>query len=307
MNKALLIVLLAAGIIGCTKEFDFKDIENNSSGDKRLEIVTQALSYKSTRFIQEFAEGSVIGLHITNGMAGDIYEGQSAYKNIKAQATRVNDKLNWQQAPPVYLSHEPATIFAYCPYQPQVNFDATQIPVRLSPDASQTSDYMYGTQAAGQKTVNKVSPFVLLNMKHALSEISFQISLDKNKPGSFRLSSIQIGNKAGGAALASRGTMNISTGKITPIAETNASTRLKLPIPIELRTTPSEAHYLKVIPTACTTREGEIEALFTINGRTYTYPIPAQTEWRKGYIYLYKVRFNGKDIKLHEMTSTVYR
>lgn len=154
---------------------------------------------------------------------------------MRAEAFLVNNKLNWRQSPDIYLNEEPVTVYAYYPYQSQVNFDPENIPVRISPDASLTKDYMYGIQASGQRAVNQISPVALLNMNHTLSLLSFQLRMTPEAEGCFLLHAIQIGNKAGGTALCFRGKMNIKTGNIGGCAGTNASTRLKLNTPRMLK------------------------------------------------------------------------
>lgn len=154
---------------------------------------------------------------------------------MRAEAFLVNYKLNWRQSPDIYLNEEPVTVYAYYPYQSQVNFDPENIPVRISPDASLTKDYMYGIQASGQRAVNQISPVALLNMNHTLSLLSFQLRITPEAEGCFLLHAIQIGNKAGGTALCFKGKMNIKTGNIGGCAGTNASTRLKLNTPRMLK------------------------------------------------------------------------
>ena len=94
----------------------------------------------------------------------------------------------------IYLNEEPVTVYAYYPYQSQVDFDPENIPVRISPDASLTKDYMYGIQASGQRAVNQISPVALLNMNHTLSLLSFQLRITPEAEGCFLLHAIQIGN-----------------------------------------------------------------------------------------------------------------
>ena len=53
-------------------------------------------------------------------------------------------------------------------------------------------------------------------------------------------------------------------------------------------------------------REKEVEAIFTINGRTYKYIIPEGTCWNKGYKYSYKLYFDGKDIRLHDSVAYIW-
>lgn len=201
---------------------------------------------------------------------------------MRAEAFLVNNKLNWRQSPDIYLNEEPVTVYAYYPYQSQVNFDPENIPVRISPDASLTKDYMYGIQASGQRAVNQISPVALLNMNHTLSLLSFQLRMTPEAEGCFLLHAIQIGNKAGGTALCFRGKMNIKTGNIGGCAGTNASTRLKLNTPRMLKKIPDEPQQLMVIPTSRIRTDGDVEVLFIINETTFKYKIPANTKWEKG-------------------------
>lgn len=71
-----------------------------------------------------------------------------------------------------------------------MRLSTASIPVKISPDATQTRDYMYGTHALGQKAVNSISPMVLLNMEHALSLISFQVNLEKTEEEIYELSAV---------------------------------------------------------------------------------------------------------------------
>ena len=254
--------------------------------------------------MQEFTRGSVIGLHVVSESTGNIYDSNPDYKNVRAEAFLVNNKLNWRQSPDIYLNEEPVTVYAYYPYQSQVNFDPENIPVRISPDASLTKDYMYGIQASGQRAVHQISPVALLNMNHTLSLLSFQLRMTPEAEGCFLLHAIQIGNKAGGTALCFRGKMNIKTGNIGGCAGTNASTRLKLNTPRMLKKIPDEPQQLMVIPTSRIRTDGDVEVLFTINETTFKYKIPANTKWEKGKRYIYNLLFNGKDITLENVSTS---
>lgn len=304
MNKLLLLALLITGIFGCTTNDSDNLFGGISSENKPLEITTRILTTKSVSFVQQYADGAVMGLHITNGKAGQLYHRNSEYKNIRVEANTINNKLKWQQTPTVLLNTESATVFAYYPYQSQKNFNALRIPVHISPDATQTNDYMYGTQATGQKAVNNASPYAILNMNHALSLIAFEVSLSIKGTDSYKLKSIQIGNKAGGTALFNYGTMDISTGQITGAIRTNASTRLTLADPVSLTQIPHSEQQLMVIPIVDPIKKGEIEVLFVINGHTFNFLIPAKTKWEKGKKYLYKLNFNGKNLMFKEVSIT---
>jgi len=304
MNKLLLFMITAVSIFSCTNDYDPGLIENLGMKEQPLRIITKVLTTKSPNFMQEFTRGSVIGLHVVSESTGNIYDSNPDYKNVRAEAFLVNYKLNWRQSPDIYLNEEPVTVYAYYPYQSQVNFDPENIPVRISPDASLTKDYMYGIQASGQRAVNQISPVALLNMNHTLSLLSFQLRITPEAEGCFLLHAIQIGNKAGGTALCFKGKMNIKTGNIGGCAGTNASTRLKLNTPRMLKKIPDEPQQLMVIPTSRIRIDGDVEVLFTINETTFKYKIPANTKWEKGKRYIYNLLFNGKDITLENVSTS---
>lgn len=297
-------MITAVSIFSCTNDYDPGLIENLGMKEQPLRIITKVLTTKSPNFMQEFTRGSVIGLHVVSESTGNIYDSNPDYKNVRAEAFLVNYKLNWRQSPDIYLNEEPVTVYAYYPYQSQVNFDPENIPVRISPDASLTKDYMYGIQASGQRAVNQISPVALLNMNHTLSLLSFQLRMTPEAEGCFLLHAIQIGNKAGGTALCFRGKMNIKTGNIGGCAGTNASTRLKLNTPRMLKKIPDEPQQLMVIPTSRIRTDGDVEVLFTINETTFKYKIPANTKWEKGKRYIYNLLFNGKDITLENVSTS---
>ena len=297
-------MMTAVSIFSCTNDYDPGLIENLGMKEQPLRIITKVLTTKSPNFMQEFTRGSVIGLHVVSESTGNIYDSNPDYKNVRAEAFLVNYKLNWRQSPDIYLNEEPVTVYAYYPYQSQVNFDPENIPVRISPDASLTKDYMYGIQASGQRAVNQISPVALLNMNHTLSLLSFQLRMTPEAEGCFLLHAIQIGNKAGGTALCFRGKMNIKTGNIGGCAGTNASTRLKLNTPRMLKKIPDEPQQLMVIPTSRIRTDGDVEVLFTINETTFKYKIPANTKWEKGRRYIYNLLFNGKDITLENVSTS---
>ena len=297
-------MMTAVSIFSCTNDYDPGLIENLGMKEQPLRIITKVLTTKSPNFMQEFTRGSVIGLHVVSESTGNIYDSNPDYKNVRAEAFLVNYKLNWRQSPDIYLNEEPVTVYAYYPYQSQVNFDPENIPVRISPDASLTKDYMYGIQASGQRAVHQISPVALLNMNHTLSLLGFQPRITPEAEGCFLLQAIQIGNKAGGTALCFKGKMNIKTGNIGGCAGTNASTRLKLNTPRMLKKIPDEPQQLMVIPTSRIRTDGDVEVLFTINETTFKYKIPANTKWEKGKRYIYNLLFNGKDITLENVSTS---
>ena len=116
-------MITAVSIFSCTNDYDPGLIENLGMKEQPLRIITKVLTTKSPNFMQEFTRGSVIGLHVVSESTGNIYDSNPDYKNVRAEAFLVNYKLNWRQSPDIYLNEEPVTVYAYYPYQSQVNFD----------------------------------------------------------------------------------------------------------------------------------------------------------------------------------------
>ena len=174
MRNLLLFITLISSLAACSHDSNFAAIESISAKEKPLKIITRILTTKSANFVQEFKDGSEIGLLITREDDGGLYDEDSDYINVKAKANLISNKISWRQTPEVTLNFDPAIVYAYYPYQLQMRLSTASIPVKISPDATQTRDYMYGTHALGQKAVNSISPMVLLNMEHALSLFSGQ-------------------------------------------------------------------------------------------------------------------------------------
>lgn len=302
MNKLVPLILLIMSITSCSDLNDERVMQSFHLNKEPLQIVTKTLTSQSPNLIQEFTAGSVIGLYVVSENTGDIYNGNTHYKNIRAEAWQENRKLNWEQERPVFLDSEPAIVYAYSPYQNTASFDPENIPVKVSSDAIQSIDYMYGSQTKGQKAINKISPVALLDMNHALSLLSFQIHLTPETKGCYLLSSIQVGNKAGGTTLFYRGFLNIKTGEIKRDAGNNASTRLELGELQMLTPVLSDPLQIKVMPTPQEISKGDVEVLFRINNETFTFKVPSHTLWKKGEKYQYSLSFNGKKLKL-ENTS----
>lgn len=79
-----------------------------------------------------------------------------------------------------------------------------------------------------------------------------------------------------------------------------------IPIKVTLRHAKAEEQNIRIVPTYSPIREKEVEAIFTINGKTYKYIIPEGTCWNKGYKYSYKFYFDGKEIKFHDLVACIW-
>ena len=216
MNKLLLITILLIIFTGRHENQQWMSKEKSTARKSVLEMTTRSYTAGSSVFTEILPEGSEIGLFITYGNQDSLYKGASLYKNVKSKAVGSSKgSLKWKQTPQVFLrSNRPVMIYAYSPYKVQIPLDPTSIPIKISPIAAETPFYKYGRLSQGQKEVNRKSPLAKLSMNYALSLLSFEIYQDSNINGLFKLTSIQIGNRAGGNTLQYTGTMDIVTGNI---------------------------------------------------------------------------------------------
>ncbi len=306
MRLLFLFTSLTLSMWGCSEKPNFRQMDNLGLNKTKLQITTRILIPKSTLFNQEFQEGAILGLNVTNEDCNDLYNGIYKYRNVCAKAYMNRGEIHWQQTPEVILNEKNAIIYAYHPYRKDL-LNVKEIPVKLSPDASKTDDYMYGSHAIGQKNVNRTAPVVMLYMNHALSLIAFQLNLSTEKKGAYIVNMIQIGNKPGGTCLVSEGVMDITTGDIHGSTDksTLTATGISLANPVILINDQYCAPlHIMVIPTAHKIKEGDVEVLFMINGETFKFKIPSNSFWEKGKRYLYKLSFNGKKLILNKTYIT---
>ena len=272
MNKLLLITILLIIFTGCHENQQWMSKEKSTARKSVLEMTTRSYTAGSSVFTEILPEGSEIGLFITYGNQDSLYKGASLYKNVKSKAVGSSKgSLKWKQTPQVFLRSN-----------------------------------KYGRLSQGQKEVNRKSPLAKLSMNYALSLLSFEIYQDSDINGLFKLTSIQIGNRAGGNTLQYTGTMDIVTGNIKGTPGAYKATLLTIDPSVTLRHAKAEEQNIRIVPTYSPIREKEVEAIFTINGRTYKYIIPEGTCWNKGYKYSYKLYFDGKDIRLHDSVAYIW-
>ena len=61
MRNLVLFTSMILSFWGCSNDKDFGGLENIGWNEKPLQITTRILTTKSTNFIQEFKEGSMLG------------------------------------------------------------------------------------------------------------------------------------------------------------------------------------------------------------------------------------------------------
>lgn len=308
MNKFLFISLAIALFAGCHENHYELPIKKASKQKTALEMTTKSFTTTSTLFKETFLDGSEIGLYITYGNQDSLYKGTSHYKNVKSKAIRLsNGLLRWRFFPDIFLtSNQPVMIYAYYPYKKQKALDPASIPIHISPIATETPSYKYGRLSSGQKEVSRKSPLAKLSMNHALSLLSFKLYQHTDINGLFKLTSIQIGNRAGGNTLQYTGTMDIVTGDITGAAGPYKATLLTIKPSVTLGHSLAKEQTIRIIPTNSPIREKEVEAIFTINGNTYKYIMPKGTCWKKGHKYIYRLYFDGNEIKPYKTVPSIF-
>lgn len=185
-------------------------------------------------------------------------------------------------------------IYAYSPYKVQIPLDPTSIPIKISPIAAETPFYKYGRLSQGQKEVNRKSPLAKLSMNYALSLLSFEIYQDSNINGLFKLTSIQIGNRAGGNTLQYTGTMDIVTGNIKGTPGAHKATLLTIDPSVTLRHAKAEEQNIRIVPTYSPIREKKLRrSLLSMEELT-------NTSFRKAPVGI-------KDINTHTNSTSMVR
>lgn len=58
---------------------------------------------------------------------------------------------------------------------------------------------------------------------------------------------------------------------------------------------------LFVLPTQQTTSAGEVLFYFTIDGKEYTWEVPAGTQWKQGTKNTYDVQLNGNELRIGDV------
>lgn len=308
MNKFLFISIAIALFTGCHENHYEMPIKKESMQKAALEMITKSFTTTSTLFKETYLDGSEIGLYITYGNEDSLYKGTSLYINVKSKAIRLsNGLLRWTFFPDIFLtSNQPVRIYAYSPYKKQKALDPASIPIHISPIATETPSYKYGRLSSGQKEVSRKSPLAKLSMNYALSLLSFKLYQHPDIKGSFKLTSIQIGNRAGGNTLQYNGTMDIVTGDITGVAGPYKATLLTIAPSATLRHSSAEEQTIRIVPTYSPIREKEVEVIFTINGNAYKYIIPKGTCWKKGHRYMYTLYFDGNEIKPYKRVPNIF-
>lgn len=197
-------------------------------------------------------------------------------------------------------------------------------------------DYMYAVKAKGNGTEQAKASNgkgsgitstheVELEMKHALSMVSFRIYNDGTYKNAGKLTKIKLSNKAGTAL--SKGTtptMKISDGSVTENAAVavtysrfieNGYTIIKngTPASASVATSESDARdaskKFSILVLPHNGAKDQIEVTFTVDGADYTVPLASNStpvNWEKGNNYLYTAKLSGKELSIQSVTVAAW-
>lgn len=285
-----LIMMLVIAFTSCDKDNGNSEIMQSES----LLSVKTDLSEMLSR--AAMPSGSEMGLFVTTGNLGGVYDNTTSNNNVKA----VLSGSGWTLTPAVYLSANNAVIYAYAPYSTSVTA-GTSIPVNVG---TGKSDYCYGKSTG---TINAKSPSATISMNHALTKVRFKLSKTSTYTGAGKLTEISVNGSTNNTVCAS-GTLDISTGKITAtttsshvITQTNASGLYTI-----TTTTPSDATAaaldMALIPAIF--EEKEVNVAFTIDSKIFNFSLPKGT-WEKGKINTYTLSLGGAGLTMANANVTV--
>lgn len=272
--KIKLLFLCANAIIlfSCSSNEEEKNIVDRSNN---LRITTE-IQTRSVIESASFASGDEIGLYLLNT---DKKEYKDGYSNITATYNN-----SWNLNRSVSLTKENAIVYAYYPYSP--NASLSSIAIDLTPnETSGQTDYLYGKS---EEAVNMDNVEARITFKHALARVTFSIRRAVDDTGSGILSKVQLRNTSGGyQTIANSGTMNITTGVISPTKDKNAS--ITLNTNYILTSSNSQQIDFLIIPTEFS--DNYVDLLLTIDNAPYIVKLPA-ANWKAGQQYTYPITIN---------------
>lgn len=291
--KTIYFLLVVIGAIFCTS-CNKENGEEIISPSKSLLSVTTNLNEMLSR--AAMPTNTQMGLFITTGSIGNVYDNTSTNNNVKATLSG----SGWTLAPAVYLSANNAILYAYTPYSSSVT-NGTSIPVAVG---TGKADYCYGKSSG---TINAKTPSATIDMNHALTKVRFKLSKTATYTGIGKLTEIAINGSTNNTVCAS-GTLNVSTGVLTPtvssshvITQTNASGLYTITTSAP---TDASAAALDMALIPANFQEKEISMSFTIDGKIFNFSIPAGS-WESGKINTYTLSLGGAGLTMASANVSV--
>lgn len=173
-------------------------------------------------------------------------------------------------------------------------------------------DYLYegsipSPTASNGRANASVDASIDLNMKHALSMLTFRIYNDGTYANAGKLTKIKLDNKGGsvlqkGASM----TMDIQSGAVT-VTGVQAATYIRLigTAGVTLTNAESTSHRysILVLPETTASLKNTVQVTFTIDGTDYPVTLPSSTaiQWKAGNNYLYTAVLKGKELVIENV------
>lgn len=253
----------------------------------RRELVVQNLLVGQSRTIIKenvLPTGSMIGIFVDDG-SGD-YMGKN-FKNIPyiADVSDNGEKQSWHTDRQVDLLEPEATVYAYYPYQNNVEIN-TGIPVDVKDMSGQ--DLMI---AEINRNINYWNPTVSLNMKHALALMVVQLQFETY---SYDVDVTDI--CIYGAGIGTSAVVDLKDGSLKDLAgkgdvfEMNGTQTLsRQPIVLEFIFVPDESE-----------TDRNVSIVVQAGGNEYTVQTSFKDGWKQGYAYRIPLVFKNCRIEVHD-------
>lgn len=276
---SLYVLVSVCSLTGCQTEDD--------GGGGRRELVVQSLCVGQARSIIKenmLPIGSAIGLFLDDG-SGD-YMGKD-FKNIPytAGVSDNGEKQTWNTDRMVYLMEPDATVYAYYPYQNNVDIN-TGVPVDVKSKPGQ--DLML---AEIYRNVNYWNPTVSLNMKHVLALMVVQLQFETH---SYDVDVTDISIYGPGIATSATvdlkdGCLKDLTGKGDFFKMNGTQTLSQQPIVLEFLFIPDESETDK-----------NVSIVVQAGGNEYMVQTSFKDGWKQGYVYRIPLVFKDYQIEVQD-------
>lgn len=282
--------LLMAGMI--TFSSCSNDEDTMIQGDNMLKITTNIADTRAVVTGTEFVKGDEIGVFVTN--LND-YKYTDNSLNIK---TVNNGNNTWTMFSNVALRNgEGATVKAYYPYNPATVVNGDSISIDITPNAQTGQpDIMYACADA-----NLSNPSAYLSFKHTLARVTLAITKSSTDVGEGKITNVKVENGfyhegARGNYFSTLGTLNLKTGSIRRIVDSNATIsfatdctiKQDVPQKIDLLFFPISWGPLIPMPMG---QAGNARVTLEIDGYPYMFSFGRAT-WVAGKQYTYPITVN---------------
>ncbi|MCD7906889.1 MAG: fimbrillin family protein, partial [Clostridium sp.] len=285
MKKIMLFQLIATCVIvfvifvlvSCTKDELIPQTDSDEAKMQIQSIVNGGLTRSAK---EQFQEGDRISINVTGGKFENPYD--SDRKELYTKRTAIYEGGKWNLDLDVFLNKKNATVYAHYPVSDEILLDMDK-----------QVDYLVGKQI--ETTVNSTSPTVNISMKHVCSLLWFRFK-QEDYNGVGVLTAIRVKNGGSKEYIVRQAGWDFETEKPSHINTGSNSVVVEDPTGILTLTEFFNALPIPVfvIPTLePTTQYGDIFFEFTIDGKEYTWKLPAGFEFENGYIYNYDITLNS--------------